>query len=104
MAVVQGSRTSIRRWLIEKVYFRLPGGLRAFFYYIYRYFFRLGFLDGATGMTYHFLQGFWYRYLVDVKVLEVKSYMDDYQCNVEVAIDKVLGIKVWNLRNTSGDI
>lgn len=56
----------------EKVYARFPGGLRAFAYFAYRYVIRLGFLDGRAGATFHFLQGWWYRTLVDAKVAEVK--------------------------------
>jgi hypothetical protein len=34
--------------------------------------FKLGFLDGKEGLIYHFLQGFWYRFLVDAKLYERK--------------------------------
>jgi len=54
-------------------YLRLPLFYRAFFYWFYRYFLRLGFLDGKEGMIYHFLQGFWYRFLVDAKLYEVRK-------------------------------
>ena len=30
----------------------------------------LGFLDGKSGFIYHFLQGLWYRFLVNAKVNE----------------------------------
>jgi hypothetical protein len=40
------------------------------FYWFYRYFLKLGFLDGRQGLVYHFLQGFWYRFLVDAKLYE----------------------------------
>ncbi|MEK7629851.1 MAG: glycosyltransferase family 2 protein [Patescibacteria group bacterium] len=49
-------------------YYRIPPFLRVFFYFIYRYFFKLGFLDGIPGLIFHFLHGFWYRFLVDAKV------------------------------------
>ncbi|MBW8283707.1 MAG: hypothetical protein K0M55_08890 [Rhizobium sp.] len=32
--------------------------------------FQFGFLDGREGLIYHFLQGYWYRFLVGAKVLE----------------------------------
>lgn len=54
------------------IYSKLPLFCRAFGYFIYRYFFRLGFLDGKKGLIYHFLQGFWYRFLVDAKIYEQK--------------------------------
>ncbi len=59
---------------------------RAFAYFFYRYVIRLGFLDGQAGTAFHFLQGFWYRYLVDAKVAEVKRYMHKQECDVVVAI------------------
>lgn len=59
-----------RRWLKLKVYSRAPLFLRAFFYWIYRYVFLLGFLDGTAGLIFHFMQGFWYRFLVDAKLYE----------------------------------
>jgi glycosyltransferase involved in cell wall biosynthesis len=89
-----GSQAGFKRWLKEKVYARLPGGFRAFVYFIYRYVIRLGFLDGQAGTAFHFLQGFWYRYLVDAKVTEVKRYMKQRDCDVIVAIAKVLDVQV----------
>ena len=45
--------------------------LRPFIYFIWRYFIKLGFLDGKQGLIWHFLQGFWYRFLVDAKINEI---------------------------------
>jgi len=89
-----GSQAGVKRWLKEVVYARLPGGLRAFAYFFYRYVLRLGFLDGKAGTAFHFLQGFWYRYLVDAKLAEVRRYMCTHHCDATTAIDKVLGIRV----------
>jgi hypothetical protein len=33
----------------------------------------LGFLDGIPGLIWHFLQGFWYRFLVDAKIYQIES-------------------------------
>lgn len=89
-----GGQAGIKRWMKEKVYVALPGGFRAFAYFFYRYVIRLGFLDGPAGTAFHFLQGFWYRYLVDAKVAETKRYMHERNVAVETAIEHVLGIKV----------
>lgn len=51
-------------------------------------------IDGQTGTAFHFLQGFWYRYLADAKVAEVKRYMRKEGASVERAVEMVLGIKV----------
>lgn len=89
-----GQQVGVKRWLKEKFYVRLPCGLRAFVYFFYRYVIRLGFLDGKEGTAFHVLQGFWYRYLVDMKLQETKTYMRTQKVSVDVAIRDVLGIEV----------
>jgi len=54
-------------------YVKLPLFWRAFFLFIYRYFFKLGFINGKEGFLWHFLQGWWYRTLVDAKIFEIKK-------------------------------
>jgi glycosyltransferase involved in cell wall biosynthesis len=56
----------------KNLYLKLPLFLRPFLYFLYRYFFRLGFLDGIEGFIWHFIQGWWYRTLVDIKIFEIK--------------------------------
>lgn len=58
-----------RRWLRDW-YARLPLFVRPALYFLYRYFVRLGFLDGRAGLVFHVLQGFWFRFLVDAFILE----------------------------------
>lgn len=67
-----GSQEAQKRWVKEKLYIRMPPFLRAFAYFFYRYFLRLGFLDGKEGLIFHFLQGCWYRFLVDAKIYEAR--------------------------------
>jgi glycosyltransferase involved in cell wall biosynthesis len=67
-----GDQPGSRRWLKENLYARSPLFWRAFAYWLYRYVLRLGFLDGRPGLVFHFLQGFWYRFLVDAKLCELK--------------------------------
>jgi glycosyltransferase involved in cell wall biosynthesis len=66
-----GHTIRLKRFLKDKVYLGLPYFIRPFLYFMYRYFVQLGFLDGASGFAYHFMQGFWYRALVDLKCLEI---------------------------------
>ncbi|MGB2705791.1 MAG: glycosyltransferase family 2 protein [Candidatus Omnitrophota bacterium] len=61
-----------RRRFLRDTYNRAPLFIRAFLYFLLRYFFRLGFLDGKEGFVFHFLQGFWYRFLVDAKIYEIR--------------------------------
>lgn len=65
----------LKRWLKHSVYAHLPLGMRALIYFLYRYIFRFGFLDGWPGLVFNVLQGFWYRFLVDVKVYELRQLM-----------------------------
>ena len=62
-----------RKRKLKHIYARLPLFWRPFIYFIWRYFVRLGFLDGKSGIVWHFLQGFWYRFLVDALIYEIYS-------------------------------
>jgi hypothetical protein len=68
--------------------------MRSFSYFFYRYILLAGFLDGSVGTQFHFLQAFWYRFLVDIKFAEAERYMKVNAVSPEVAIDHVLGIKL----------
>jgi len=81
-----------KRWLKENFYIYLPIGLRAFLFFFYRMIFCLGILDGMRGFVFHFLQGFWYRLLVDVKVLEVERRMRSEGIDCAEAIHREFGI------------
>lgn len=69
---MRGNPIERRRWLRDGPYAHAPLFLRAFLYWFYRYFLRLGFLDGREGLIFHFLQGCWFRFLVDAKMYELK--------------------------------
>ena len=56
--------------LRDDFYYKLPKFLRAKLYYWYRYYFKLGFLDGQAGKVHAFLQAYWYRFLIDAKIME----------------------------------
>ena len=57
-------------WL-KQLWWKLPRYLRPFLYFLYRIIFKLGILDGRTGLIFHFLQGFWFRLVVDIKIEEL---------------------------------
>jgi glycosyltransferase involved in cell wall biosynthesis len=67
-----GTGEQRKRWL-KLAYLRLPLFVRPLIYFIYRYIFKLGFLDGKSGLVWHILQGFWYRFLVDAKIYELQK-------------------------------
>jgi hypothetical protein len=67
-----GNPIEQKRWLRNGVYNRAPLFLRALLYWFYRYVLRLGFLDGKEGFIFHFLQGLWFRLLVDIKLDQLR--------------------------------
>lgn len=73
-ALEHGGKSSrqakIKRVIKNGGYYKLPKFLRSHIYYIYRYYIKFGFLDGPEGKVFHFLQSYWYRFLVDAKLLE----------------------------------
>jgi len=72
IASLIGTQEQRKRWLKIR-YASLPLFIRPFVYFLYRYFLKFGFLDGKEGLIWHFLQGFWYRFLVDAKIFEIQS-------------------------------
>ncbi len=77
------SSTGIKRFIKERIYNKMPAFSGPVFYFLYRYFIRLGFLDGREGFAYHFLQGFWYRVLVEAKVMEFEKSLKQLNTNEE---------------------
>jgi glycosyltransferase involved in cell wall biosynthesis len=65
------SQTWFKRIIKETIYNRMPLFWGSTLYFLYRYIICLGFLDGKEGAAYHFMQGFWYRFLVEIKLLEL---------------------------------
>ena len=90
----KGRAAAFKRVIKEQGYGRVPLGLRAGIYFLYRYVVRFGFLDRREARAFHVLQGFWYRYLVDAKLAEVERYMADTRATPVDAIRAVLAVDV----------
>lgn len=75
-----------KRILRERLYTPAPLFIRAIAYFLYRYIFGLGFLDGRAGFLFHFFQGLWNFFLVDVKI---------YEARLIVAKSGEAGFKKW---------
>jgi len=58
-------------WL-KSLYYRLPLYVRPFLYFGFRYVILCGFLDGREGFVFHFLQAFWFRLVVDIRLAELR--------------------------------
>lgn len=89
-----GRQAAIKRFIKEKLYARMPLGARAAVYFLSRYVVRGGFLDGRQARAFHVLQGFWYRYLVDTKLAEVRHYMTQTGADPVTAIADILNVNV----------
>ncbi len=63
-----GSQAQRRRWLRRK-FFAFPGS--PFMFFLYKYFFRLGFLDGIPGLIYCGMQGIQFFH-IKAKIYELK--------------------------------
>ena len=52
------------------LYYKAPMFFRCWAWFLYNYICRLGFLDGKEGLVFAFLECYWYRFVVDAKILE----------------------------------
>ena len=75
-------------------YAKMPLFWRAFAYFVYRYIIKLGFLDGKEGFLWDFLQGWWYRTLVDAKIFECKKACGNDPDAMRAYIAKYWGISL----------
>ncbi|MBR6101905.1 MAG: glycosyltransferase family 2 protein [Ruminococcus sp.] len=61
------------------LYYKMPKYVRAWMWFIYNYFFRLGILDGKEGLIFLFLECYWYRFLVDSKITEYQKTGGEFE-------------------------
>lgn len=67
------SKQAEQKRLRKHSYAQKPLFWRSFAYFCYRYFLKGACLEGKEGFLWTFIQGWWYRTLVDAKVYEVKK-------------------------------
>ena len=93
-------------WLRD-LWLRMPLFLRPCIYFTYRYFLRLGFLDGRGGFLYHAQQGFWMRLVVDWKLWQLRklqlspSQLQDF-CQAMLKTPSGSVRHVWTSLNATG--
>lgn len=78
--VEMGSNAQARwkRFLRNYAFGKSPLYLRSVAYFVFRYFLRLGFLDGRQGFVFHALHGFWYFLLIDAKSDEGRAFVCEH--------------------------
>lgn len=67
---------------LKNLWYKLPRYWRPLLYFTYRMTFQLGIFDGKNGRLFHFLQGFWFRIIVDTKIEELLAQREQ-QNNVK---------------------
>ena len=70
-----GTNAEFKRWM-KNLYSHCPRYLRAVVYFVSRYFFMLGFLDGYPGWYWHTRQGLFYRWMIDREIGKMKHSFD----------------------------
>ena len=75
-------------------YAKQPLFWRSFAYFCYRYFLKGACLDGKVGFIWTFLQGWWYRTLVDAKVFEIKKACGNDREKIKMLLERDYGIKL----------
>ena len=73
----QISRQALQKRMKKHKYVRQPLFWRSFTYFCYRYFFKGAWIDGKVGFIWTFMQGWWYRALVDAKLYEIREECGD---------------------------
>ena len=87
-------------------YNHMPFALGPMLYFIYRYFIRLGFLDGKAGLIYHVLQGFWYRFLVDAKRFEFERKLTRCTTKAEriACLESITGLEITSFLTAQTEV
>ena len=62
-----------KKAFLKSIWWKMPLYVRPFIYFFHRYFIQLGILDGKQGFVFHFLQAFWFRLVVDIKIDEIRK-------------------------------
>ena len=90
------SQAAAKRFVKERVYNRMPFHASAILYFLYRYVFQFGFLDGKEGLIYHGLQGLWYRFLVGAKVLELERAVAglEHPAPIKAELSRLTGLRL----------
>jgi glycosyltransferase involved in cell wall biosynthesis len=67
------NRFSTLKLMFKRIYYNLPLFIRPFLIFFIRYFFLFGFLDGLRGLIWHVMHTFWYRFIIDINLFEIKQ-------------------------------
>jgi len=69
---LSGERSTGEKAAKKDAYYKLPRYFRAVAYFMLRYVAKRGFLEGLPALRWHFWQGLWYRWIVDIEIGKMK--------------------------------
>lgn len=75
-------------------YNKMPLFWRSFAYFLYRFIVKGGFLDGKEGFLFAYIQGWWYRTLVDANVMAAEKACGKDKEKMRQYVNDVLGVKL----------
>lgn len=78
----------------KQKYARQPLFWRSFAYFLYRYFLKGAWRDGKEGFIFTFIQGWWYRTLVDAKIFEIKKKCGNDRNKIKALLESEYNIKI----------
>ncbi len=78
----------------KQAYVKKPLFWRSFAYFVYRYFLKGAWRDGKEGFLFSFIQGWWYRTLVDAKIFEIKKKCGDDKNKIKNLLKEEYGISI----------
>jgi glycosyltransferase involved in cell wall biosynthesis len=68
----ESTNNTFKSFIRNNIWVRLPIFFRSLLYFLYRYFLKLGFLDGAPGFIFCFFQAFSYQNMISAFIYEKK--------------------------------
>lgn len=77
----------------KHAYARKPLFWRSAAYFLYRYFLKGAWRDGKEGFIFTFIQGWWYRTLVDAKIYEIKRRCGDDPDRIRHLLETEYGVR-----------
>lgn len=77
----------------KESYAKNPLFWRSFAYFLYRYIVKGGWRDGKEGFIFTFIQGWWYRTLVDAKIYEIKKRCGNDPATIKKLLADEYGVK-----------
>ena len=72
MSSIAGQKSTGDHAARKMAYYKMPRYIRAIGYFLYRYFLKLGVLEGVAGLRWHYWHGLWYRWNVDSEIGRLK--------------------------------